>query len=874
MGILWTLFATLFVAVLGGVALSALGAWNEHQRIAAAKETERRMGPRRRVVGEFTTPSRKQAPALVNQQAKRGASCIETNISISSVSQLAPAISNKSRLRSSHLKQEVGGESERRSEDEPSVEDMVVEPGAEQEGDFVRDAIDIKRKVDQTQAAYQEFPHRTSTAASPTPGGKRRRPSQDTTLPQPSTPNEAALTKRLSKIRKATHADSSTPSTPQRAVSRIGTPATGTKRKQSAGATPGPQRGSGGISLFQDEDEYTPDEDAEDARVRRETGMRAEDGWVTPFSYRKRRRGENGVVMLGKEDMEPVASAPRARVAPGTTPRGRVRISSGTPLKEIVDRRAVVGSKMPMPLLYRGPNEEEVQRILRASLSSGVDEPAGKGDAMEKKSVKFADEGGGSLEAGPSPSLGAKSGGVIVAADVMPVKFVGFGDGVLATSTPVVGAVAESASAASSSHPASPAGFSLLNANSATTSDSSKSSGGGFSFSAAPASAAPAVGSFGTTSNTTTPATGSSEVAASGGFSLGASTTPAPAPSASVSAEAPKSAAGFSFGNATAITPSPAEAPQTGGFSFSATAPAGPVEDTPQTAAPFSFGTHTPAATEAPKSQGFGGFGSSSVTPAPAPATSAAPSAFSFGNTPSSSSSVPAFGQQPTAVTPAFGAPAATQPISGPLLLEALGLRFLQPRLLDRQRQLLHQPLVKPLRFSLQQIQLQHSRLVRSPRLERLHLDLDPSPPLLRPPTLSDPRTQVHQDLVVLEPQLQIAPRRHQAPLGLLGQQLQLILELNLGPLDPSLHRPQQDLLVRLGGHPLRLVVLLVLSLLGLLPHPLSARARPRPVLVALLVPRRLQRPAPLHSPSDLALLLHLLHQVLLPLGLVLVGRQ
>ncbi|KAJ3067216.1 hypothetical protein HDU98_009599, partial [Podochytrium sp. JEL0797] len=478
---------------------------------------------------------------------------------------------------------------ESKSEEEPMILGGV-EDGEEEEVELISKRKNVKRVT----AMDSDTPMRHVPASV----GKRRR-QQDA-----GGANDLAVHERLLKIRRGVvgHSNPSTPtrtpnrvsSTPQRKPKTPPAVATGTKRKQFA----------------------FPEDDDEEGQVLEVlegvlTGLKAEEGWVTPASFRmsKRRRanGEGDVVLVvgreegGKEDQVPVHVNPAPQVAAVSTSRGRVKMG-GTPLKE--SHRASSGGVFaaPTPVLRKPLREEDVERLVDEKIA-GAETPGRK--------VKFADEDGGCLEAGPSPSVGKVGlfgvGGVKDGKGLGEGKeeegkgllFGGLGDKGKETEAAAssalfagFGTVPETTSAVEEKKDvaASSAGSSLfagIGAGPATTAAVEEKKD-------APAvPAVPSFSGFGSASASTGTKVDEAKAAPAASFSFGAAPSPSPA---------------------TASTTTPVAAPVSGGFSFGALSTPEATKTAEKPAASsggFSFGDSKAAstpATEAVKPAAVGGF--------------------------------------------------------------------------------------------------------------------------------------------------------------------------------------------------------------------------------------------------------------------------
>ncbi|KAJ3408262.1 hypothetical protein HDU80_006302 [Chytriomyces hyalinus] len=489
------------------------------------------------------------------------------------------------------------------------------------------------------------------------PGSVRKRRRQGAALVS----NEEALNSRLNKIRKA-NSGGSNPSTPQQKSllkqalkssaptstpkrkhpknvpsSKVATPSTGSKRKQ--------------ITYEEDDEDSLKLEDLDQdpvaisQRLKKEQAeMPQEDGWLTPLSYHHKKRrltisDEAGI--LGKEDVEPVTYVnPTPQIAPGSTSRNRIRMSGGTPLKEAQRREHQLHvTKAPTPLLRKPLSAEAVQTLISETLgddmgtrspnstvaSKGPEDVNGTPFALRK--VKFADEAGGSLEAGPSPFGGVKVG--TAAGELLaPPKFPGFGSADesksvgdasgFSTSTPDAVKLGDKAdqsiggfggfSTPSKSGDATSANGNLFVGLAETKAEESKSSDApktsisfGFGTSAPASVDAPAIG------------INASAAASETKSSLNVSSeTKFPTVVESNEASAPKPAMSFSFG-----TPTPSSASSKPESTTNAEKPAlsfgAPSNATPAVAGFSGFGTVSPKADSKPAIS-FGGFGAASST--------------------------------------------------------------------------------------------------------------------------------------------------------------------------------------------------------------------------------------------------------------------
>ncbi|KAJ3238463.1 hypothetical protein HDU81_007732 [Chytriomyces hyalinus] len=461
--------------------------------------------------------------------------------------------------------------------------------------------------------------------AQPGSVGKRRR--QGAALVS----NEEALNSRLSKIRKA-NAGGSNPSTPQQKSllkqalkssaptstpkrkhpknapsSKVATPSTGSKRKQ---------------ITYEDEDEDSlkledldHDPVAISQRLKKEQAeMPIEDGWLTPLSYHHKKRrltmtDEDGI--LGKEDVEPITYVnPSPQIAPGSTSRNRIRMSGGTPLKEAQRREHQLHvTKAPTPLLRKPLSAEAVQTLISETLGDDVDSGApisniaskgsedANGTPFALRKVKFADEAGGSLEAGPSPFGGVK-GGAAPAELLAPPKFPGFG------------------SAGESKSVEDASGFSTSTPDAGKLSDNGALSIGGFR-------------------GFSTPSKGGDVTSANGNLFVGLAEKKA---EESKSSDAPKTSISFGFG---AAAPVSAEAPAIGiNSSAAASETKSSVEGPSQTKFPSVV---EPKETSAPKPAMSFSFGTPAAPSKPESTTNSDKQPLSFGASSNAAPAIPGF---------------------------------------------------------------------------------------------------------------------------------------------------------------------------------------------------------------------------------------
>ncbi|KAJ3126202.1 hypothetical protein HK100_010393, partial [Physocladia obscura] len=295
-------------------------------------------------------------------------------------------------------------------DDEVMVQSEDAEEGGDEDAEEGNEDVEeeIEDEVAQKDQNIRKLniPVAETAAASPFSVGKRRRDEEQI----PGTPKEKVISDRLQKIRRSVEG-SSNPATP------IHKPTTrkSDQFKSAAALTTGNKRKSTHTTVEHMKESIKSqlisavDEDVE-------KDMREEDGWITPARYRqkKRRRDIEGSSVSvvadehdygneGKEDKvgPPVLPVnPSPRLAPASTKRGRVKMSSVTPLKESQRREHQLHiTKAPTPLL-RKPLSDEAVRILVSAKLDGI--ASSEGTPFRK--VKFADEAGLSLEAGPSPS--------------------------------------------------------------------------------------------------------------------------------------------------------------------------------------------------------------------------------------------------------------------------------------------------------------------------------------------------------------------------------------------------------------------------------------------------------------------------------------
>ncbi|KAJ3393623.1 hypothetical protein HDU84_001398 [Entophlyctis sp. JEL0112] len=176
-----------------------------------------------------------------------------------------------------------------------------------------------------------------------------------------------------------------------------------------------------------DEDSFEDDEE-----------MPESEGWITLARYKRRRANANGdFVNAGSPAVGAASTAkkqkpvpivpvnPSPRIAPISTARGRVKISAITPMKENQKREYELHVlRAPTPLLRKPMTDNDAKSIASAKLDetsqqssvpvlptfavSGIASDITTSTPFSSRKVKFADEAGLSLEAGPSLSLSAK----------------------------------------------------------------------------------------------------------------------------------------------------------------------------------------------------------------------------------------------------------------------------------------------------------------------------------------------------------------------------------------------------------------------------------------------------------------------------------
>ncbi|KAI9335786.1 hypothetical protein BDR26DRAFT_1009218 [Obelidium mucronatum] len=683
MAVLLSLLFSVFVAAVIALGFSAFSALKEKERIEQAKREERARGPRRQIntskslsLGLTSTPGPVVYRDNIPEAAFRFSSVSKpTPLHLSSSTVESPpqkVVQNQPRFsfnvepqqnkqpqqrftRQSNdfmLSQTVAREKPELFPQRPSTVSNS-EPIRMDEDDDEREEAPLIRK---------KFTNTDSELAAPSSAGRKRRHQLD----EAPISNDMAVHQRLHKIRKSV-VGSSNPSTPtprkqnqsKKSPKQTSTPqvvTTGTKRKQYA--------------FPQDLDELT-ELDAVLHEEYQAEEMAEEDGWVTPASFRqkKRRRANdagdavvstpNNTVSLetkrqiGKEDQVPSNSKPTPRISAVSTARGRIRLGS-TPLKET---QRLHMTKGPTPLFKKPLSEEAVKSIIAETESSTKESSSSNPTSAEGtpaglRKVKFADESGGSLEAGPTPS------GKSFSTEVP--KFPGFGaaatestktDGKSAEALKAtaasdlfatIGKPAESAKESTAglfgnlTSPAKPAADSATNSlfsGLGTKPAEPSTTGsllGGFGSSTAKESpkkdapAIPPLPTFGSFSPASTDKTQEAPKPATS-FSFG-SLTAAPVTSTTTETTVEKpaiaSSGGFSFGALGAATDKTTAAP--GGFSFGGS-------ETVKAATPLNLGSLTPANESAKTAdkpaEAAGGFNFNA-----APSTDkAASSGFSFG---------------------------------------------------------------------------------------------------------------------------------------------------------------------------------------------------------------------------------------------------